>query len=112
MLVNLTAVLLVVLLNTHFLVHSAEIVLNESGLRTNENDIRTTVSELFASPTNQYIRARFPESLALQVPPKMSHPSISLQGISPNLFMELIAGTTTLVMVVITVQQLLHTFVL
>jgi hypothetical protein len=90
MMVNLIPTLLAVLLNIHFLVQSAEGVLSESRrLRTNETWING--SQLFASPSNKYIRTDFPESLTS----KGSHPSISLQSISPNLCMQLVAGSET-----------------
>jgi hypothetical protein len=94
MMVNLTPTLLVVLLNIHFLVQSAESVLNESR-RLRTNDTRTNGNQLFFSPSDKYIRTHFPESLAFKDPPKISHPSISLQSISSNLFMQLVAGTNT-----------------
>jgi hypothetical protein len=94
MMVNLTPILSAVLLSIHFLVHSAESVLNESRrLRTNETRMNDRLP--FASPSNKYIRTGLSESLAFKVPPKISHPSISLQSISSNLFMQLVAGTNT-----------------
>jgi sugar lactone lactonase YvrE len=92
--VNLIPTLLVVLLNIHFLVQSAEIILNASRLLTNENDIQRNDGPLVASPSNKYSNT-FPESLALKVPSKISHPSVSLQSISLNLFMQLVAGTSS-----------------
>jgi hypothetical protein len=91
--VNLTPILSVVLLNIHFLVHSAEIIFNESRLRTNENDIPLSSHQF--SPSDKYIGTTRTESLVLKDPPKISHTSISLQSISPNLFMQLVAGTNT-----------------
>jgi hypothetical protein len=93
--VNFIPTLLVVLLNIHFfLVQSAEIVFNESSrLRTNENGSPLSSSQLSAS--YKYFRTNFTESLALKVLSKIFRPSISLQSVFPNLFMELIAGTTS-----------------
>jgi nitrogen fixation-related uncharacterized protein len=90
---NLIPSLLVVLLNIHFLVQSADF--NESGLLTNENDIQANDGQLFASPSNKYTGTSLTESLPLKGPPKISHPSISLQSVSPNLFMQLVAGKST-----------------
>jgi hypothetical protein len=37
----------------------------------------------------------FTDLLAVKIPPKISHPSITLESVSPNLFMQLVAGTST-----------------
>jgi hypothetical protein len=85
--VNLTVTLLVVLLNIYFLVHSAEV-----ERKTDENGIQLSSQR---SPSNKYFRTTFTKSLALKVPSKIPRPEISLQSISPNLFIRLVAGTST-----------------
>jgi hypothetical protein len=92
---KLIPTLLVVLLNIHFLVHSTEIILNGGTPLTNDNRTRTNGREVFASPSNKYIRTGLPETPALKGSPRISQPSILLQSISANLFMQAVAGTNT-----------------
>jgi hypothetical protein len=92
---KLIPTLLVVLLNIHFFVHSTEIILNGGTPLTNDNRTRTNGREVFASPSNKYIRTGLPETPALKGSPRISHPSILLQSISANLFMQAVAGTNT-----------------
>jgi hypothetical protein len=62
-------------------------------LRKNENGSPLSSHQL--SPCDKYIGTNFTQSVALKVPSQISHPSVSLESISPNLFMELVAGTSS-----------------
>jgi hypothetical protein len=83
---SLISTLLVVMFHILSLLHSAESSLKESRLLTNENDSPANVEPVFASPSNKYIQTRSPKSTALKVSSKISHPSVSPESISPDLF--------------------------
>jgi hypothetical protein len=62
-------------------------------LLTNEKGIRASNGLLSSATTNNNIRLNSSELLVLKTPSKISHPSISLEAVSPNNFMRAVGGT-------------------
>jgi hypothetical protein len=85
----LIAFLLIILLHIQLLVDPTEIITNESRL------VRPHEIQFFASPSDRGGLASSTETGALKVPSKIFHPSVSLDSVSPNLFMQLVGGTST-----------------
>jgi hypothetical protein len=95
-----------ILLGILIISHGFPSILNRTRkLRTNEarrnierENPLSKHSKASAPLTNNYIRTNnhsLVKSLVLKIPSKISHPSISLEGVlSPNLFMKLVAGTS------------------
>jgi hypothetical protein len=100
---SLTPTLYIVLLGILFVANSAENIFSESKIsRTKANDLGRNSRQQLVSysnvskPSNNYIRTNdLSQSLTLKAPSRISRPSVSLQSISPNLFMQLIVGNGT-----------------
>jgi hypothetical protein len=87
-------IFVVLLLSIRYVLLLPQPVLNRSRLlRTNEKEIRTSNGLLSSALSINNIRLNSSELLALKSPSKISHPSISLEAVSPNNFMQVVGGT-------------------